>query len=202
MVVRPVKTRRTRGMNRQVLEREDGEAGKHDEGQAGGVGGASGPRLAFDVQGQLFAEKEVFGRELPVGVQSGPDELKGIEQHFEDRGGDHGRMIPVGRVITERRRIASFRTDAISADHNMFRTSTTSMSGRSRAGSSRCPRMSLVRVITTTTRYCARPGRCLRTASVFATRRFRLIAIRHVTEPVIRPSDHDPAWRRARNSST
>ena len=32
----------------------------------------------------------------------------GIAQHFEDRGGDHGRMIPVGRVITERRRIASF----------------------------------------------------------------------------------------------
>ena len=59
------------------------EAGKYDEGQAGGVGGASGRRLAFNVQGQLFAEKEVFGRELPMGVQSGPDELKGIEQHFD-----------------------------------------------------------------------------------------------------------------------
>jgi hypothetical protein len=30
-------------------------------------------------------------------VQGGPEELKDIEQHIEDRGGDHGRMIPPER---------------------------------------------------------------------------------------------------------
>ena len=60
------------------------------------------------------------------------------------------------------------------------RTSMTFTSGRSRAGSSHCPPTSAARVSTITTRCCARLERCSPSGSVFATRRFKLIATRPV----------------------
>jgi hypothetical protein len=71
--------------------------------------------LAFDVQGQLFAQKQVLGGEPLVRVQGGPDQLKDVEQHIDDRD-DHGRMIapeqaPSGTAARQTKAGATF------ADH-------------------------------------------------------------------------------------
>jgi hypothetical protein len=63
------------------------EAGEQHERETGRVVGSARPRLAFDVERQLFAEEEVLGRQPRVGVQASSEELKEIEHHTADRAG-------------------------------------------------------------------------------------------------------------------
>jgi hypothetical protein len=107
------------GLHNRQQRRPVNESREHHKREPRGVGGAAGLRLAFDEQGQLFAQKQVLAGKPLVRVQGGPEKLKDIEEHIDHRD-DHRTMIapehaPCGTAAGQSK------GDAIFADHRVQR---------------------------------------------------------------------------------
>jgi hypothetical protein len=63
-------------------------AGKRARGDAGRMGSPFGFGLAFLVEGELFAQKEVLRREGVVWAQAEQQEARGIVQEHQQRGSE------------------------------------------------------------------------------------------------------------------